>query len=399
VLGLLGHRVNSLPLPHFRERTSYETESGTAWGRLVTRRAVVFAPLSLIILIVLAIPVLFVDLGASDAGTYPKGQTSRIAYDQIATAFGPGFNGPLLVAVDQSADPSVTDDLAQAIAATDGVAAVQTPLVNDQGTTAALTVIPTTSPQSSDTEDLVKDLRDDVIPGVIGDKDASAYVGGVTAAFGDIASRIADRLGWFLLAVCGIVLLILMTSFRSVPVGVKTALTMLLSAMATFGVVIAVFQFGWGLELIGLDQTGPITSYLPPIVFAILFGLSMDYELFLVSRIREEYARGAGARPAIIRGMGAIGKVVVSAALIMATVFLSFLITDNSLVKEFGLALGVAVLIDAFIVRLTLVPAVMYLMGERMWWMPRWLDRVLPPLNIEPPMREESPARGDAPGG
>ena len=182
----------------------------------------------------------------------------------------------------------------------------------------------------------------------------------------------------------GIVLVILTTAFRSLSVGVKAFATMLLSAMASFGVLIAVFQFGWGLELIGLDQTGPITSYLPPIVFAILFGLSMDYEVFLVSRIREEFVRGASAPDAITQGVARIGKVVVAAALIMTSVFLSFLLSDSSLVKQFGLALGASILIDAFIVRLTLVPAVMHLMGERMWWIPRWLDRILPPLTIEP---------------
>ncbi len=384
-LSILGHHVNSLPLPHFRQpREDDDGGAIGAWGRLVTRRSLIFGPLALVVLLVLALPVFWVQLGASDAGTYPKGQTERTAYDQISTAFGPGFNGPLVVSINQSADPQVTERIASAIQGTDGVATVQAPLVNQQQTTAVLSVIPTSSPQSRDTVDLVDTLRNDVIPGAIGGADASAFVGGTTAAFDDIAARILDRLAWFVLLAGGIVLVILTTAFRSLSVGVKAFATMLLSAMASFGVLIAVFQFGWGLELIGLDQTGPITSYLPPIVFAILFGLSMDYEVFLVSRIREEFVRGASAPDAITQGVARIGKVVVAAALIMTSVFLSFLLSDSSLVKQFGLALGASILIDAFIVRLTLVPAVMHLMGERMWWIPRWLDRILPPLTIEP---------------
>ncbi len=384
-LSILGHHVNSLRLPHFRHpREDDDGGAIGAWGRLVTRRSLIFGPLALVVLLVLALPVFWVQLGASDAGTYPKGQTERTAYDQISTAFGPGFNGPLVVSINQSADPQVTDRIASAIQGTDGVATVQAPVVNQQGTTAVLSVIPTSSPQSRDTVDLVDTLRDDVIPGAIGGADATAYVGGTTAAFDDIATRIGDRLVWFVLLAGGIVLLIMTTAFRSLSVGVKAFATMLLSAAASFGVLIAVFQFGWGLELIGLDQTGPITSYLPPIVFAILFGLSMDYEVFLVSRIREEFVRGASAPDAITQGVARIGKVVVAAALIMTSVFLSFLLSDSSLVKQFGLALGVSILIDAFIVRLTLVPAVMQVLGERMWWIPRWLDRILPPLTIEP---------------
>ncbi len=388
LLGLFGHHVNSLRVPYFgRPRPrGYEQNSGVAkWGRFVTRRAIFVAPIAVILLLVLALPVARVQLGASDAGTFPKGQTERTAYDQISDAFGVGVNGPLQIVVNQSAVPEVTDQLAEAISQTDGVASVNPPTVNQTETTAIIVAVPTTAPQSEATSDLVSNLRDDVIPGVIDGRDASAFVGGTTAAFDDIAEKIQDRLFAFLLIVVGVIFLILMTAFRSVPVGVKAAIVMLLSALASFGVLIAVFQFGWGLEIFGLDETGPIESYLPPIVFAILFGLSTDYEVFIMSRIREEYASGVAPREAVTRGVAAVGRVVVAAALIMAAVFLSFTLADDRVIKEFGVALGISILIDAFIVRLTLVPAIMYLGGKRMWWMPRWLDRVLPPLTIEPP--------------
>ena len=393
VLGLLGTRVNALRLPYLgRKRAAADAEPERSvvarWARLVTRRAPFVAPIAFALLVVLALPVLRVDLGASDAGTYPKGETERIAYDQIATAFGPGVNGPLLVVVNQSQDPGLGNRVAGAIQGAQGVAAVNAPVLNDAQTTAVVSVIPTTSPQSEETSDLVTRLRDDVIPPVVAGADAEAYVGGVTAAFDDIADRIQGRLFVFLLVVVGVILVILTTAFRSLAVGIKAAIAMLLSALASFGVLIAVFQLGWGLGAVGLDTTGPIESYLPPVVFAILFGLSTDYEVFLVSRIREEVARGRASRDAIRVGIAAIGNVVVAAALIMTAVFLSFVLSDTRTVKEFGLALGVSILIDAFIVRLTLVPAVMHLMGDRMWWMPRWLDRILPRVTIEPPAPE-----------
>lgn len=388
LLGLFGHRVNSLRVPYFGrpKPAGHEQDSGVArWGRFVTRRAIFVAPIVVIVLLILALPVAKVQLGASDAGTYPKGETERIAYDQISDAFGVGWNGPLQIAVDQSADPSITDQLAEAISQTDGVLLVQEPTVNQAQTTASIIAIPTTAPQSEATSELVSTLREDVIPGVIGTSDASAFVGGTTAAFDDIASRITDRLFFFLLVAVGVIFLILMTAFRSVPVGVKAAAVMLLSALASFGVLIAVFQFGWGIELVGLDETGPIESYLPPIVFAILFGLSTDYEVFIMSRIREEYATGKSAQESVTIGVAAIGKVVIAAALIMTAVFLSFTLADDRVIKEFGLALGISILIDAFLVRLTLVPAIMHLGGKRMWWMPAWLDRILPRIDIEPP--------------
>ncbi len=393
VLGLLGHRVTALKVPWLGERRLRLNPANSVvahWARVVTSKAAFVAPAAVVVLVVLALPATGVDLGASDAGTAPKGQTQRTAYDQLAEAFGQGVNGPLLIAVNQSQAPEITDQIAQAVSQTEGVAAVNEPVVNQQGTTAVISVVPTTSPQSDQTSELVSRLRDDVIPGVIGDQDASAFVGGVTAAFDDIATRITDRLIYFVLIVMAIIFLILTTAFRSLAVGIQAAVCMLLSAAASFGVLVAVFQEGWLIDAVGLDTTGPIESYLPPVVFAILFGLSTDYQVFITSRIREDFSRGEQPRQAVRTGMYAVGPVVAAAALIMTAVFLSFILADTRVIKEFGLALGVSILIDAFIVRLTLVPAIFHLAGRHMWWMPAWLDRILPPLTIEPSVRGDT---------
>ena len=346
---------------------------------------------------ILSIPVFSVQLGSSDAGSNPPDTTTRQAYDLLAEGFGPGFNGPLLVTVDQGGAPGAADRLADAFRETPGVESVSDPNVNDAGDTAVITVYPTTSPQDSETQDLVEQLRNDVVPATLDGQDAQAFIGGQTAAFDDVAQRISERLPLFLLVVIGITFVLISMAFRSIVVAVKASITTIMSAFASFGILIAVFQWGWLQGLIGLDRTGPIESFLPVIVFAILFGLSMDYEVFLVSRIREEYVNGAKARPAITRGIGAIGRVVVAAALIMSVVFLSFLLGEDRIIKEFGLALGMAILIDAFVIRLVLVPAVMHLMDERMWYMPRWLDKVLPRLTIEPPAGTATPAERPAP--
>jgi RND superfamily putative drug exporter len=395
ILSLLGHRIDRGRLPFVRppddSLAAQETTLVARWGRFVTRHAKACLIAGTLLIVVLAIPVADVQLGSSDAGSNPPSSTSRQAYDLLAEGFGAGFNGPLLVTVDQGGAPGTADRLANAFRTLDGVASVPDPVVNDAGDTAIVTVFPSTSPQSPETQDLVDELRADVVPSVVGDGPAKAFIGGQTAAFDDIAARISARLPLFLLTVIGITFVLLSMAFRSIMVAIKASVTTLMSAFASFGILIAVFQWGWLNGLIGLDRTGPIESFLPVIVFAILFGLSMDYEVFLVSRIREEYVHGAGARPAITRGISAIGRVVVAAALIMSVVFLSFLLGEDRLIKEFGLALGMAILIDAFVVRLMIVPAVMHLMDERMWYIPRWLDRALPPLTIEP---ETTPAPG-----
>jgi RND superfamily putative drug exporter len=289
-----------------------------------------------------------------------------------------------------------------AVGDTSGVATITPPVVNEAGDTATLIAYPTTSPQSAATSDLVALLRDQVIPAALAGSPARAYVGGQTAVFDDIATRVGGRLPVFLLLVVGITLVGITMAFRSVAVAIKAGLSTTLSALAAFGVVVAVFQYGWGSELVGLDRSGPIETFLPIIVFAILFGLSMDYEVFLASRIREEHVHGAPARVAVRRGVEAIGGVIMAAGAIMCVVFFSFVLEDDRVIKGFGLALGTAILVDAFLVRLILVPAVMHLLAERAWWIPRWLDRLLPSLTIEPPTpaperpRAQAVARSEA---
>jgi RND superfamily putative drug exporter len=396
ILGLLGHRIDRGRLPFMRHRDDSEAARDRSrvarFGRFVTRRPAWVAGLAVAALIALALPATTVQLGSSDAGSNPPGTTSRKAYDLLAEGFGPGFNGPLLVAVEQSADPGAADRVARVLRATPGVASVPEPALNDGRDTAVVTAYPTTSPQSERTATLVHTLRDRVLPDALAGTGAVAYVGGQTAAFEDIASILEGRQLVFLGVVIAIIFLLITMAFRSVVVALKAALTTALSAMAAFGVLVAVFQHGWGASLIGVDGTGPIESFLPVIVFAILFGLSTDYEVFIMSRIREEYVAGRSARGAIDHGIAAIGRVVVACALIMCAVFFSFLLGDERAIKEFGLGLGAAIAIDAFVVRLMIVPAVLQMLGDRAWYMPRWLERIIPRITIEPPAAPPAPA-------
>jgi putative drug exporter of the RND superfamily len=394
VLSLLGERVDRGRLPFIRaaddSQAARQNSFSARWARVVTRRPLVTTVAALAVLATLALPTAWIHLGAADAGSNATSSTTRRAYDLLAEGFGPGFNGPLLIAVDQRGAPGTAERLAAVIRDEPGVASVAKPAVNDAGDAAQVIVYPATAPDSQATQRLVDRLRSDTIPAALARTNAQAYVGGPTAAFEDIAAKILGRFPLFLLVAVGITFLMISMAFRSVVIALKAALTTMLSALAAAGVLVAVFQFGWGQSLIGLDSTGPIESFLPVIVFAILFGLSMDYEVFLVSRIREEYVHGAAARPAIVDGMGAIGRVVVAAGAIMTVVFFSFVLGPDRAIKEFGVALGAAIAIDAFLVRLVLVPAVMWLLDERAWYMPRWLDRILPNLTIEPPVTAEA---------
>jgi putative drug exporter of the RND superfamily len=388
LLSLLGHRVDRGRVPFVSQDDSHAARHRSLvarWARFVTRHARASTAGALVLLIVLALPAAWVRLGSSDPGSNPPGTTTRRAYDLLATGFGPGINGPLLVAVDQRNDRTAAATLARAFRETPGVLSVPPPRLNERRNAALVVVYPRTSPESEATQQLVTHLRAKVVPETLAGSQAIAYVGGPTAAFEDIAERISSRLPYFFLVAIGITFLMLATAFRSLVIAVKASLATLLSALAAFGVLVAVFQLGWGGELIGIDKTGPVESFLPVIVFAILFGLSMDYEVFLVSRIREEYVHGDTPRDAIIDGMAAIGRVVIAAAAIMTVVFLAFLLEDDRIIKEFGLGLGTAILIDAFIVRMVLVPAVMHLLDERAWWIPRWLDRLLPRVTVEAP--------------
>ena len=401
VLSLLGHRIDRGRVPFVKvQDDSYAARQQSLparWARRVTRRPGLSLTVALLLLGLLATPGGWARLGSSDAGSSPTSTTTRRAYDLLAEGFGAGFNGPLLIAVDQRGAPGAAERLVERLRETDGIASVRKPSVNDAGDTALIVAYPSTPPDSEETADLVESLRAETVPATLAGTGASAFVGGQTAAFEDIAAQIFSRLPIFLLVAMGITFLILSMAFRSIVVAIKASLTTAASALAALGVLVAVFQLGWGSSLVGLDTTGPIESFLPVIVLAILFGLSTDYEVFLVSRIREEYVHGDEPHRAIIDGVGAIGRVVVAAALIMAVVFFSFVLGSDRVIKEFGVALGSAIVIDAFIVRLVLVPALMWLLGERAWYMPRWLDRLLPNLTIEPPVAEA--AAGSAGGG
>ncbi len=348
-----------------------------------------------VVLLTLSVPVLDMRLGQADAGTDPTSTTHRRAYDLLADGFGDGFNGPLLLAVDlgESGDPALLDEITAAIGEDPGVRAVSPPEVNAAGDTALITVIPTTKPQDQATSDLVHRLRGSTLPAATADSDATVEVGGPTAGFIDQSDKISDRLPWFIAAVVTLSFLLLMIVFRSILVPLKAALLNLLSIGAAYGVVVAVFQWGWGRSLIGLEEAVPIASFVPMMMFAILFGLSMDYEVFILSRIREEYHRGHTNIESVVEGLGATAKVITAAALIMISVFLGFVASDDPVVKMMGIGLATAVAVDATIVRMVLVPSTMALVGDPNWWLPKWLDRLLPRLDIEGGPDAEHPAQ------
>ncbi len=338
-----------------------------------------------LVLLVLAVPMLDMRLGQADAGTDPTSTTQRRAYDLLAQGFGAGFNGPLLLVVETSAQsgPDALRQITAAVMADPGVRAVSPPELNTTGETAVITAIPATAPQDEATSDLVHRLRSEVLPEVTSTTHTEVLVGGPTASFIDQSDQISSRLPWFIGAVVSLSFLLLMTVFRSLLVPLKAAILNLLSIGAAYGVVVAVFQWGWGLSLIGLEETVPIASFVPMMMFAILFGLSMDYEVFILSRIREEYHRGHSNIDSVVAGLGATANVVTAAALIMISVFLGFVASDDPVVKMMGVGLATAVAVDATIVRMVLVPATMALVGDPNWWLPGWLDRLLPSLDIE----------------
>ena len=394
VLALLGHKVDRLKVPLLpaaddsaqgREKTLV-----ARWGRFVTGHAQVVFPVVVLLVMGLASTSTLVRLGAADQGTQPREQTSRRAYDLLAEGFGPGFNGPIPVVVDVNGDARAPQRLYEAVRGLEGVASVREPELNDEKSVGIVFVTPRSAPQEEATDDLVDRLRNDVVPAATSGGDAIAYVSGQTAAFKDIADRIMERLPLFLLYIIGVTFVVLAMAFRSIVISATAAITTILSAFVGFGVLTLVVQEGHLLGLTGLDKTGPIETFVPPIAFAILFGLSMDYMVFIGSRIREEHVHGLVTREAVEHGISAIGRVVVAAALIMGTVFAAFILSADRIPKEFGLLLAVAILTDALIVRMTLVPALLTLIRERSWYMPRWLDRVLPNVTIEPPRDGEA---------
>jgi RND superfamily putative drug exporter len=394
-LALLGHRIDRLKVPFMRKTDDSEAARWNTpvarWGRFVTANARIVFPVVLVLILALAATSALVRLGAADQGTQPTAQTSRKAYDLLAEGFGPGFNGPIPIVVDVNADPQAPQEIRDGVEGLPGVASVGDPQLNDEESVAIVFVTPDSAPQDEETGELVDRLRTEVVPAATAGGDAVAYVSGQTAAFKDIADQIMERLPLFLLYIVGVTLVVLAMAFRSIVISATAAITTILSALVGFGVLTLVVQEGHLLGLTGLDRTGPIETFVPPIAFAILFGLSMDYMVFLMSRIREEHVHGLETHAAIEHGIAAIGRVIVAAAIIMGTVFAAFILSADRIPKEFGLLLAVAILTDALVVRMTLVPALLSLLGERSWYIPRWLDRLLPNLTIESPHDGEAP--------
>jgi RND superfamily putative drug exporter len=394
VLRLLGHKIDRLKVPFLRAQD--DSDAGrertlvARWGRFVTAHARIVFPVVLLLILALASTSAFVRLGAADQGTQPTAQTARRAYDLLAEGFGAGFNGPIPIVVDVNGDQQAPRRIYNRVRGLEDVASVREPQFNDEKTVAIIFVTPKSAPQDEETDQLVDRLRKQVVPEATAGANAVAYVSGLTAAFKDIGDRILERLPLFLLYIIGVTFIVLAMAFRSIVISATAGVTTILSAFVGFGVLTMVVQEGHLLGLTGLDRTGPIETFVPPIAFAILFGLSMDYMVFLMSRIREEHVHGLDTRAAVEHGIAAIGRVVVAAALIMGTVFAAFILSADRVPKEFGLLLAIAILTDALIVRMTLVPAFLTLLREKSWYIPRWLDRLLPNVTIEPPQDGET---------
>jgi putative drug exporter of the RND superfamily len=388
VIGFAGQNIDRWRLPWFhRGEDDPRASMWFRWSRVLQRRPLIPAVAGLLVLVVLAIPVLDMRLGFADAGSGDTSRSSRRAYDLLSEGFGPGFNGPLLLVADLS-DPNGGEQLEalpQAIGETEGVVAASPPIMNESGDAAVITVFPSTSPQNEDTTGLVQDLREEVIPETMEGSDTPVLVGGLTASVIDFSDVNGDRLPILIAVVIAVSFLLLVVVFRSILVPLKAAVMNLLSIGAAYGVIVAIFQWGWGKDLIGVESTAPIEAWAPMMLFTILFGLSMDYEIFLLSRIREEYVKTGDNALAVANGLATTARVITAAAAIMITVFLSFVFAfDERAVKLFGMGLAVAIFVDATIVRLVLVPATMELLGDANWWFPKWLGRIVPKISIEP---------------
>jgi RND superfamily putative drug exporter len=458
LLGIVGDRIDRLPIPMPHRKPDDQPHGWRRWGENVARYPLPAALVAVAVLVVLALPTLDLYLGQQDNGAMPESTDVRRAADGLKEGFGAGTNGPLLISVDMSAKPAKPDqnnldkissdeksekdkatkqadqqeqqleaqgvppseaqaqvqpqldaqikkieqqsetkrkqaeqpatdprlqDLRDDLKKTDGVKKVSEPLVNKDGTAAVLDLTPTTEPWDRNTADLVDTLREDTIPKATQGKDMSVYVGGQTAGYVDLASEISSRLIITILVVVCLSFLLLLLAFRSIVIPLTAGLMNLVSIGAAFGVVTAVFEKGWGVSIVGLNGDVPIVSFVPLMMFAILFGLSMDYEVFLMTHIREAWLDKTDNRLAVITGVATTGRVITSAALIMVSVFFAFIINGDPTVKQFGVGMGVAVAVDATVVRCLLVPAVMVLLGRANWWFPRWLDRIVPNFSIE----------------
>ena len=398
LLSYLGPRVDRLRIPFLGRRLEPRETDGESpaarWSHAVQRRPWPAAIVATAILLALAAPALGMRLGFPDAGNDPKDKMTRQAYDLISEGFGPGANGPLIIAAELPGAESrgTVEDLAIALRDEAGVAYVPAPRFNGGDTAALITVIPTTSPQDEATTDLVNRLRDTLVPQTLADTGVVAYLGGITPALEDQSEYITGRMPLFIAAVLGLSFLLLLVAFHSPLIALKAGVMNLLSVGAAYGVMTLVAQGGPVGELIGIDHEVPIAPFMPVMMFAILFGLSMDYEVFLVSRIREEYLRDGDTRRAVADGLAKTARVITAAAAIMVVVFLAFVFSPEVFLKLFGIGLAAAIFLDATIVRMVLVPAVMQLLGSYNWWIPDWLERRLPRLDVEP----AAPAEGSA---
>ncbi len=383
LLGLAGQRVQARGLLGRRRDVHVPGDDAAVrrwsrWGAHVTRHAAAYAVTGTLLLLALAAPVLALRLGLPDQGSYPEVRTERQAYDLVAEGFGPGATGPMVVAVDLSLDRSVVEPLVSALAADPGIASAAAAPVDAASDVAVIIAQPTTTPQDAETARTLDRLRDEVLPDVLASSPATAHVGGYTATMSDLSQRVEERLPIFLVAVVAMSYLLLMVLFRSLLVPLKAAVLNLLSVAASYGVLVMVFQWGWAASLIGLESTVPIISFIPLFMFAILFGLSMDYEVFLLSRVREEYLRTGDNGYAVVRGIGVTARTISCGAAIMVSVFVGFGFGDDPVLKMLGFGLATAVFLDATLVRLVLVPATMQLLGDANWWLPGWLDRLVP---------------------
>ncbi|MPZ94396.1 MAG: MMPL family transporter [Propionibacteriales bacterium] len=413
LLGYLGRHIDRLRIPLGRRRQVEVEPSGhvvpgrgwVRWSRLIDGHSVIATVVGLGLVAALAAPVLGLRFGFADAGNAQETTSSRQAYDLLAESFGDGANGPLLIAVDLTdGSQAALNRLGTELADTEGVAGVTPPQVNETGDAAVLTVFPETGPQDAATEDLVHSLRDDVVPAATAGTGIDAMVGGATAMSIDSTEDVAKRLPLLIAGVVLLSMLLLLVAFRSVVIPVTAAMMNLLSVGAAYGVVALVSEGGWAGQLIGIDTETPLPAFVPVLMFAILFGLSMDYEVFLVSRMRESWLRHKDNSRAIVSGLAGTGRVITAAAAIMIAVFAAFVPSPDVMLKVIGVGMAAAILIDATIIRMLLVPAVMHLFGRANWWLPDALDRRLPQLHIEGhpemyldrgPTPEESESRGE----
>ncbi|MQY31361.1 MMPL family transporter [Nocardia aurantia] len=389
ILGFAGRAVDRLRLPGMPRSTASENQRGVwwRWSRTIQRRPLVFGSAALLALVVLAVPLFSMRLAFSDSGNDPARLTTRRAYDLTSDAFGPGFNGPLVVAAElpgAATDHAILAEFGRRLADVPGVAGVTAPTYNDAGDAAVLTVYPSDAPQAAATAALVERLRDTVVPQATAGSEVRILVGGQTAAGIDESAHLARRLPWVVGLVILVSFVLLMAVFRSVAIPLKAAAMNLLSIGAAYGAIVAVYQWGWLSPVSGVGRTGPIDPWIPLMMFTITFGLSMDYEVFLLSRIQEEWHRRRDNSAAVAHGIAATGRIITAAAAIMVCVFGSFVIGDPlRTLNVFGLGLAVAILVDATLVRMILVPSIMQLLGRLNWWLPRWLDRIVPRLGLE----------------